>query len=84
MWKSLYEQTKSKKLKVRAAINLALASEMQGDLPQAEKWLKEIEEKDVPGSDEDVVRKFYAEQLAGRLKDFSHLNTQMGRFGNNF
>ena len=51
---------------------------------KTEKWLEEIEEKVVPGSDEDVVRKFYAEQLAGRLTDFSHLNTQMGRFGNNF
>ena len=84
LWYSLYEQTRSKKLKVRSAINLALASEMQGDVMQAEKWLKEVEDKIVPGSDEDVVWKFYAGQLAKRIKEFPHLNSQMSRFGNNF
>lgn len=84
LWHSLYEQTRSKKLKVRSAINLALASEMQGDVMQAEKWLKEVEDKIVPGSDEDVVWKFYAGQLARRIKEFPHLNSQMSRFGNNF
>lgn len=84
LWHSLYEQTRSKKLKVRSAINLALASEMQGDVMQAEKWLKEVEDKIVPGSDEDVVWKFYAGQLAKRIKEFPHLNSQMSRFGNNF
>lgn len=84
LWHSLYEQTRSKKLKVRSAINLALASEMQGDVMQAEKWLKEVEDKIVPGSDEDVVWKFYAGQLAKRIKEFPHLNSQMSRFGNKF
>lgn len=84
LWHSLYEQTRSKKLKVRSAINLALASEMQGDVMQAEKWLKEVEDKIVPGSDEDVVWKFYAGQLAKRIKEFPHLNSQMSRFRNNF
>lgn len=84
LWHSLYEQTKSKRLKVRSAINLALASEMQGDVTQAEKWLKEVKDKIVPGSDEDVVWKFYAGQLAERMKEFPHLNSQMSRFGNNF
>lgn len=84
LWHSLYEQTRSKKLKVRSAINLALASEMQGDVMQAEKWLKEVVDKIVPGSDEDVVWKFYAGQLAKRIKEFPHLNSQMSRFGNNF
>lgn len=84
LWHSLYEQTRSKKLKVRSAINLALASEMQGDVMQAEKWLKEVEDKIVSGSDEDVVWKFYAGQLAKRIKEFPHLNSQMSRFGNNF
>lgn len=84
LWHSLYEQTRSKKLKVRSAINLALASEMQGDVMQAEKWLKEVEDKIVPGSDEDVVWKFYAGQLAKRIKEFPHLNSQMSRLGNNF
>lgn len=84
LWQSLFEQTKSKKLKIRSAINLALASEMQGNLVEAEKWLKKVEEKIVPGSEEDVVWKFYAGQLAQRMKEFPHLNSQMSRFGNNF
>lgn len=84
LWQSLFEQTKSKKLKIKSAFNLALASEMQGDLLQAEMWLKEVEKRVTAGSDEDVIRKFYAEQLAERMKQFPHLNTQMSRFGNNF
>lgn len=43
LWKSLFDHSKSNKLKIKSAFNLALASEMQGDLPQAEKWMKEVE-----------------------------------------
>lgn len=84
LWKSLFDHSKSNKLKIKSAFNLALASEMQGDLPQAEKWMKEVEKRVTAGSDEEAVWKFYAAQLAERSKDFPYLNAQMGRFGNKF
>lgn len=77
LWKSLFDHSKSNKLKIKSAFNLALASEMQGDLPQAEKWMKEVEKRVTAGSDEEAVWKFYAAQLAERSKDFPYLNAQM-------
>lgn len=82
LWQSLFNHTKSNKQKIKSAFNLALAAEMQGDLLQAEKWLKEVEKRVEPGSDEELIWKFYASQLAERLKDFPHLNSQMNRFEN--
>lgn len=46
--------------------------------------MKEVEKRVTAGSDEEVVWKFYAAQLAERSKDFPYLNAQMSRFGNKF
>lgn len=83
LWLSLYEHRKSDKVKARAALNLALASEMLGDLNEAQKWLDEARKRVEPGSDEDRIYKYSALKMKERVADFSHLQIQMNRFGNN-
>lgn len=83
LWHSLYGKRKSGKVKGRAAINLALASEMLGKLDEARKWLDDAKKYVGSGSEEEQVWKFSALQLEKRMRQFPHLNIQMGRFGNN-
>ena len=65
------------------ALNLALASEMTGDLDAARKWLDEAGKRVEPGSDEDRIYKYLALKLEERRAGFPHLQIQMRRFGNN-
>ena len=83
LWLSLYEHRKSGKVKARAALNLALASEMTGDLDAARKWLDEAGKRVELGSDEDRIYKYLALKLEERRAGFPHLQIQMRRFGNN-
>lgn len=83
LWLSLYEHRKSGKVKGRAALNLALASEMLGNLEEAKKWMDEAKKYAEPGSDEERVWSYAALRLEKRIAQMSHLNIQMGRFGNN-
>lgn len=83
LWLSLYKERKSGKVKARAALNLALASEMLGDMEGAEKWLEEAGKLVESGSEEEIVYKFAAAKLKERMAGFSHLQIQMRRFGNN-
>lgn len=84
IWKSLYDKTKSKKIKARTACNIALACEMQGSLDEARKWLDDAKGNAESGSDEARVVQFYELQLDKRLEETPFLNVQMKRFGNNF
>ena len=83
LWLSLFEHRKSDKVKARAALNLALASEMLGNLEEARKWLDEAQKRVEPNSDEEMIYKYYVLKLEERMKDFPHLQIQMRRFGNN-
>lgn len=83
LWLSLYEHRKSEKVKARAALNLALASEMLDDLEAAQQWLDEAKKRIEPGSDEDRVYKYFTLKLEEKRMGFPHLQIQMKRFENN-
>lgn len=83
-WKLLFERSRSKRMKFRAAFNLALGNEMQGDLQEAMNWLKKAYGQIETGSEEERIVKFYESQLEHRSKDLMYLHTQMGRFENKF
>lgn len=83
-WKLLYDRSKAKGMKFRAAFNLALGNEMLGDLQEALNWLKKSRALVDTGSDEERIVKFYESQLEQRTRDLMYLNTQMGRFQNKF
>ena len=83
-WKLLYDRSKAKGMKFRAAFNLALGNEMLGDLQEALNWLKKSRALIDTGSDEERIVKFYESQLEQRTRDLMYLNTQMGRFQNKF
>ena len=83
LWLSLYENRKSAKIKSHAALNLALASEMQGRLDEAKNWLDKAKSYIEEGSEEEMVWKFNSAQLMKRRGDFVHLQSQMSRFENN-
>ncbi len=80
LWLTLFDHRKSGKLKMRAALNLALACEMLGDLDEAKKWMDEAEKRIKPGSQEEMVWKYSVYQLEKREGDFPHLRIQMERF----
>lgn len=84
IWQSLYDHSKSKKIKARTACNIALAYEMLGNLEDAQKWLDSAESSASEGSDEARVIQIYKVKLMERLKETPYLNMQMGRFGNKF
>ena len=84
IWQSLYDHSKSKKVKARTACNIALAHEMLGSLDDAKKWLDRAESSAPEGSDEVRVIQIYKVKLAERLKETPYLNMQMERFGNKF
>lgn len=83
LWLSLYKQHKSGKVKTRAALNLALASEMLGDMDGAKKWLEEAGKRVEPGSEEEMVYRYATLKLEERMEGFTRLQIQMRRFGNN-
>lgn len=83
-WKKLFDRLKKGKTKVRSAYNIALSYEMQGNIEEAEKWLKEAQKYVREGSEEAYVIKLYSEGLTERKNQLSSLNMQMSRFKDNF
>ncbi len=84
IWTNLYDSVKKGKLKSRAAFNMALACEIQGQMDEANAWIEKAKTSASPGSEEERAATFYAAILQERTKDFLKLNLQMRRFGNNF
>lgn len=83
LWLSVFEGRKSEKMKAHAALNLAVAAEMLDRLGEAEQWLDKAKRYVGEGSEEEMVWKYSSARLAERMKNYSHLKVQMGRFGNN-
>ena len=79
-WKALFDASKSEKVKQKTAFNLALASEMQGRMEQAESWMAEAKKRLKPGTRDEAIWKLYASQLKKRKTDYVRLDTQMSRF----
>lgn len=80
VWNSVYEASKSDKSKMKTAFNLALASEMEGRIEEAEQWLEKAQQYAKSGSRDEQVCKYYAAQLQERKADYARLDAQMNRF----
>ncbi len=80
VWFSLYDTSKSAKTKMKAAFNLALASEMMGRIEDAEQWLDRAQKHVKAGSHNEQICKYYAAQLQARKDDYARLDAQMNRF----
>lgn len=84
LWTGLYKRYKKGGVKIKAAYNIALSYEMEGDFKRAEEWLGKAKSLLKPGSEEEQVVALYEKQLKERIEVTSKLNIQMSRFGNKF
>lgn len=84
IWMNVYNSVKKGKLKSRAAFNMALACEVQGQMQEANSWIEKAQKSASSGSEEERAAVFYSSVLQKRNKEFQLLNLQMERFGNNF
>ncbi|WP_300728437.1 DUF6340 family protein [uncultured Bacteroides sp.] len=84
IWEKLFNRSKSDKVKVRTAFNLALACEMTGDFDGANRWMEEAKKHLNPNSQDKTTVDVYAVQLSKRIAEMPYLNMQMSRFNNNF
>ncbi len=83
LWLALFNEREGGKAKARAALNLAVASEMLDEPERAKEWLEKAKPYIPEGSEEEAVWKFSSLRLAQRMGDYSRLKAQMERFGNN-
>lgn len=81
LWKKVYESKKGKQ-KMRAAFNLALYHELQGELEQSEKYLDVAFQLAKPNTTDAVLIQTYRIQLDSLNKKHQQLRIQMNRFGN--
>ena len=80
IWEALFKSAKSGQKKMKAAFNLALASEMTGRIEQAQKWMDEAKKLVKPATRDEAIWKLYQSQLKKRANDYSKLDAQMNRF----
>lgn len=69
---------------MKAAYNVALSYEMEGDFDKAEEWLDKAKSLLKSGSDDVRMLALYEKQLKARKETTLKLNIQMSRFGNKF
>lgn len=79
LWKKLYDNKKGKQ-KMRAAFNLALYHEMQGEFETATTYLNEAANLAKPETFEAALIASYRSQLAERMTEYQRLRLQMQRF----
>lgn len=91
IWKRVNNTSKSRKMKMHAAFNIALYYELHDQLEEAEKWLhKALElvpgnerEKDSLSADYRLMKQYLAD-LETRKVEMQKLNLQMSRFKDDF
>ncbi len=81
LWEKAWQGTSSRKKQLKAAFNLALASEMLGDMEAAWQWIEKAAAQAAGGSKEAQACRAYREQLRLRQAELPLLNAQMTRFG---
>ena len=79
LWQTLYD-TKKGKVKMRAAYNLALYHELQGDFEQAQEYINTASSLATEGSWEGQLIALYQLKLQELSKDNNRLKVQMKRF----
>lgn len=80
IWEKVYESVKSKKQKMYASFNMALACEMEGDLTSAIQWLGKSRSYLTPDTELMQIMDFYEMQLERKEQIMSRLSLQMERF----
>lgn len=80
LWQQLYDNRKKGSAKMKAAFNIALSFEMEGDIDQAIEWLGKAKQLVGSGSEDRQVIAYYEEALQKKKLDLPKLNLQMGRF----
>lgn len=82
LWKQEYDASKAQsKKRMRAALNIALYYEMQGNIPEALKYAQEAMETAKPEStDKKLITFYHSGQLTGKSIKVQKLNLQMERF----
>ena len=83
-WKGLYDRLKKGKTKAKAAYNIALSYEMEGNIEEAEKWVHIASKYVDPASEENMIFKQYLSELVGQKNSHLNLKLQMKRFHNIF
>lgn len=73
LWQDVYEESPKKKIRARAAFNAALACEVLGDLPAAQKWVQKsyVEDGNDPALD-------YSDILDKRIREQGKISEQLG------
>lgn len=79
LWKKVYD-TKKGNQKMRAAFNLALYSEIQGDFDRAKAYIEVAKELVKPESYDAIVVHEYQLKLDSLAKEYQQLRIQMSRF----
>lgn len=74
-WNSTYEFSTKKKIRAKAAFNMALAQEVLGNLEEAQKWAAEAY---VEGGKKEMLH--YVEILDARIREQQKLNEQLDSF----
>ena len=79
IWEEIYGRVKSKKQKMYASFNLALAYEMKGDVDSAIQWLKKSQSYLDPNTELMQIMEVYSIQLEEKKQIMSRLSLQMER-----
>lgn len=80
LWQRLYDKRKKGSAKMKAAFNIALSYEMEGDVDKAIEWLEKAKQLVDAGSENGLVIVYYEEALKKKKQDLPKLNLQMNRF----
>lgn len=80
LWTEQYETTRNAQKKMRAAYNIALSHEMEGNPAEGVKWLEKAEAQPSQDVADRRLLEYYKKELTRRAEDLGRLNVQMQRF----
>ena len=82
LWTKLYEDRKKGRMKMKAAFNVALALEMEGNTDRASEWLEKAKACESADAEDRELMEYYTYLLNEKKKDLPKLDLQMKRFVN--
>lgn len=82
LWTQLYNGRKKGRMKMKAAFNVALAWEMDGDVSRAAEWLEKAKACEPADAEDRELMEYYTYLLNEKIKDLPKLDLQMKRFAN--
>lgn len=82
LWTKLYESRKKGSLKMKAAFNMALSWEMEGDIKRAKEWIDKAQACAPSDAGDREMLRYYAHLLEEKAQHLPKLDLQMRRFEN--